>query len=366
MLEKITLINYRNISSFEDFLSETSNVIIAPNSSGKTNFLEAIYYSTIGSSFKAIQYVSELIGPEKDFCRIESIWNSEELEVVVSNIKEKFYRKFSIDKKKVPISKVVGRYPVLIFAPNSVDLVSGEPSVRRSDLDSYLSLIDTQYKQQIERYFNLLKNRNALIKNIRERRSSQSELLYWTTELVKSASIVYSKRRDFFDSIAPTVKSTVEEMEIFLRDNYYLELSLHYLPNLECSKEDFPALLTAKFNENSEKEIAAGKTLYGPHKDDYKLMHGDKNLRYFGSRGQQRLATFLIKISQMTYYFDLFKSYPLFLIDDLMSELDNVNREKVASYLSKQKFQFIISSAERMEVPDSLFNSAKNLSLFAK
>lgn len=364
MLENIQLINYRNIPTFDDSLAETSNVIIAPNSSGKTNFLESIYYSTLGNSFKPIQFVNELIGTERDFTRISTSWSSSNLEVVVSKINDKFYKKFSIDQKKVPVSKVIGKYPVLIFAPNSVDLVSGEPSLRRTDLDDYLGLLDREYQQHIDRYFNLLKNRNALIKVIRERRSNGSELKYWTSELVKSAAIIFRKRKDFFIAISNTVSKTVEEMEIFLKDSYYLELSLHYTPNIDCDPDEFSNILMQKFDENSEKEIAAGKTLYGIHKDDYKFLHGDQNLRYFGSRGQQRLATFLIKISQMTYYFNKFETYPLFLIDDLMSELDNTNRKKVAQYLSNQEFQFVLTSAEELEIPEILLDTSKQLFLF--
>lgn len=363
MLENIQLTNYRNISSFDDSLAETSNVIIAPNSSGKTNFLESIYYSTLGNSFKPIQFVNELIGSERDFAKVLTSWSSNNLEVVVSKINDKFYKKFSIDGKKVTVSKVIGKYPVLIFAPNSVDLVSGEPSLRRTDLDDYLGLLDKQYQDNIDRYFNILKNRNALIKVIRERRSNPAELKYWTTELVKCATVIYEKRVDFFNTIASTVKKTVEEMEIFLKDSYYLELSLHYLPNLDVIPEEFSAALLQKFDENSEKEIAAGKTLYGIHKDDYKFLHGEQNLRYFGSRGQQRLATFLIKISQMTYYFNKYQVYPLFLIDDLMSELDNTNRKKVAQYLSNQAFQFVLTSAEIMEIPEVLLSTSKQLFL---
>ncbi len=363
MLKNIEITNYRNIINFKDSISETSNLIIAPNSTGKTNFLESIYYSALGNSFKPVQHIGEFIGPGKEFSRVQTTWDNDQLELVVSQVKNTFFRKFSIDQKKIPISKVIGRYPVLIFAPNSVDLVCGEPSIRRNDLDNYLSMIDKIYKQQIERYYKVLKNRNALIKQIREGRSNKNELDYWTTELISTAKIIYLKRRDFFDSIALAIKSTVEQIEIFLKDNYYWELELNYIPNIDVATEDFENALSIKFNEGISKEIAAGKTLYGIHKDDYRLLHSGKDLRFFGSRGQQRLATFLIKVSQLTYYYSKFNAYPIFLIDDLMSELDNINRKKIAKYLASEKFQFILTSAEKMEVPDELYNTSKILLL---
>jgi DNA replication and repair protein RecF len=366
MLKKISITNYRNISQLDTELSPNSNLIIAPNSSGKTNFLESIYYSISGSSFHPILNNAEIIGPDAEYCKIEAEWHSDQLEFVASNTNNHLSRKFSINKKRYPINKVMQKFPVVIFAPNSVDLVSGEPSARRNDLDSYLSMINPDYKNFIERYKTLLKNRNALIKQIRDGRSARSELDYWTEELVKYADHIYSLRRDFFNSIQSFITQTAQSLEIFLHDNLYQNLEINFVPNIDSSVEEFKATLSQKFQENREKEIIVGKTLYGIHKDDYYLSLNGKNVRYFGSRGQQRLAAFLIKASQFRYFKNSFDRVPLFLIDDLMSELDKQHRNRIGEYLLAQQFQFVLTSAEKFEISESLFTNSTLLSLGTK
>ncbi|MEO6729247.1 MAG: hypothetical protein ABIM99_04965, partial [Candidatus Dojkabacteria bacterium] len=118
-----------------------------------------------------------------------------------------------------------------------------------------------------------------------------------------------------------------------------------------------------KYQENQEKEIIVGKTLYGIHKDDFAILMNGENLRFYGSRGQQRLGVLLFKLSQSDHYFSIKEIKPIFLVDDLMSELDDQNRLVASDLVSEARNQFILTSADEDEVPEKLRSVSNLISL---
>ena len=189
MLKSITLKNYRNLKTLKTDFSEQGNLIIAPNGSGKTNFLEAIHYSLFGNSFKPLNTSIELIGPEETFAKASTKWDLDNLEVTISNINNTLTRRFLLNKKKFPISKISSKFPLILFAPTTVDLVAGEPQLRRDDMDHYLSVSIPGYKESLSKYKIILRNRNAVLKGIREGKLKRNLLDYWNDEIVKLSEI---------------------------------------------------------------------------------------------------------------------------------------------------------------------------------
>ncbi len=362
MLKKVTLTNYRNLFDINATIDKKSSLIIAPNASGKTNFLESIYYTIFNSSFRPVLNKSEIIGSLGVFAKTKLEFDKNTVELVISQVNGSIKKKMMMNGKSVSSTKLIAEYPIIIFAPNSVDLVSGEPSIRRADLNDFLSMVNPIYKNSISRYEVILKNRNALIKQVRENLAERKELVYWTENLVEEASIIYAIRKEFFETIYPFISEAIKMVGLFNRE--YNELSVVYKPNLES--ENFKETLLNKYLDNIEKEIIVGKTLYGVHKDDYVLELKQNNLRYFGSRGQQRLATMLFKIAQIEFYFSKFNKYPLFLIDDLMSELDVENRAKTSEFLMNSKIQFILTTADVKEVPATILDKSKLIGILSE
>ncbi|MEP7103990.1 MAG: DNA replication and repair protein RecF [Candidatus Dojkabacteria bacterium] len=361
MINQISLKNFRNLDLESIKLSPQSNVIIAPNGSGKTNFIESIYFLVLGKSFKPVENNIQLIGPKEKFFRINlEAENNDSYELVISNEDNRFTRKLSLNTKKIPVSKILDRLPILLFAPNSVDLVANEPGLRRDDLDNYLSMIDSTYRQNTESYQKVLKNRNVLIKMIREGKSSRNELSFWTNKIADLADYIFKTRLKFFKEINEFLDETVIQMKILDLETKITSLYIEYKPNLESEIESFKLNLLNKYEENIDKEIIVGKTLYGTHKDDFSILMNGENLRFYGSRGQQRLGVLLFKLSQSNHYFSLKSTKPLFLIDDLMSELDDFNRVLAADLVLGSGNQFILTSADEDEVPEKL-QSISNL-----
>lgn len=359
MLKKIVLKNYRNLKDLDFDFSEKGNICIASNGSGKTNFLESIYFSVFGDSFRSTENGTEYIGPYENFARITTKWESEILDLILTNVNDHLKKKLTLNDKRILTKETKLKFPLILFAPTSVDLISGEPSLRRNDLDNYLSMIDVDYSNYFEKYKVILKNRNALIKNIKDGKSSRTELTYWTEQLLNLSESIYNKRIEFITEIDVFIKDIANKILFLVREENFTNLTLNYINHLNSEKVNYISNLKLKFSENIEKEIIVGKTLYGVHKDDFSVNLNQKNLRYFGSRGQQRIATFLIKIAQINFLKNRQGKLPLFLIDDIMSELDQVNREKVSKYLRDSELQFIMTTAEANEIPELLKEISK-------
>ena len=358
MLKKIKLKNYRNISEIEIKLNATPTIVIAPNSTGKTNLLEAIYLNVYGSTFKSIENIREVIGADLTYAKVNLEWEDASTEVVVSCIDDYVKKNYFYNSKSTNLSKLSSSHSAIVFAPNSVDIISGDPALRRQDLDNFLSSISKDYHKALSAYSKVLKNRNALLKIIRENKAHSQQLNFWTEKLIENALFIFNERVRFFDAITPFIERVVKEMNIFLKFEDYKFLKLVYMPNVQLAGVDYKASLKAKFDENLNKEIMVGKTLYGVHKDDYSLFIQGKNIRFYGSRGQQRLTTLLIKLAQIQYFKDLTQKDPVFLIDDLMSELDSSNRDNISNYLLSSDVQFILTTAERFEIPENLFEKS--------
>ncbi|MEO6729543.1 MAG: AAA family ATPase, partial [Candidatus Dojkabacteria bacterium] len=248
MIRKISLKNFRNLNLDNVEISDYSNVIIAPNGSGKTNFIESIYFLVLGKSFKPMESITQLIGPKEQFLKIELETQDNDIyETVVSNENQRISRKLTLNSKKIPISKVLDRFPILLFAPNSVDLVANEPGLRRDDLDDYLSMIDSVYRSTIDSYNKVLKNRNVIIKTIRDGRATREELTFWTNKLATLAEYLYKARIQFFKEINVFLQKTVENLQTHDVKSKITTLYVEYKPNLESSIEDFKLNLLKKY-----------------------------------------------------------------------------------------------------------------------
>jgi DNA replication and repair protein RecF len=359
MLEEIKITNYRNIENVETSLSEGINLIVAKNGSGKSNFLESIYYTIFRNSFRPLNTYAEIIKLGSDFAKVETKWDQlHNIELIISNTNNRLTRKVKLNDKQLGLKKAVSMFPVLIFAPHSVDLSNGAPSVRRRDLDDILTLLDPKYVDLLSRYNQVHKNRNALIKAIRDGNSTRNELAFWTSELSRLSAQIFVIRSGFFEDIKPFIQEAFSEIYHDIK-----EFEVVYNPNLKIegnAEHEF----RKKYEENMEKEIIVGKTLYGIHKDDYSFsFDGNKVLKYHGSRGQQRIGSFIFKIAQLKMLKNNTDSDVLLLIDDLMSELDDLHRKNLGEYLINLETQIILTGADIKEIPKHIIESCKRIEL---
>ncbi|BCX13486.1 MAG: hypothetical protein KatS3mg085_018 [Candidatus Dojkabacteria bacterium] len=184
MITQITLKNYRNITDFDSTLKKI-NLIVAPNGAGKTNLLESIFFLFNGTSFKSMRSMLDAVGPNEDFSTVKIILQKNICEMVIiksPNLKKQYKK----NNKKTNLKQIYKILKPVIFSPNSVDLVDGAPEVRRKDLDLFIASFDYQYSDALTRYEKVLKNKNAILKNIRDGNSTIEQLEFWNNELCQN------------------------------------------------------------------------------------------------------------------------------------------------------------------------------------
>lgn len=364
MLHNITLHNYRNIQKASIELADGVNLLVAKNGFGKTNFVESVYYSIFRGSFRPLNSYTELVGIKSEYTMIELDWDGNILKTNIAKI-PKQTRSTLLNTKKPTKKTVFEKFSVILFAPHSVDLVNGEPKIRRDDFDSFISLLEPSYSSYLKEYSTVLKNRNAVIKAIKDGFAKKSELAFWTDRIVDLSSKTSEIRENYINlltEIIPSVSNTLY--------HDVSELTPIYLPNVtKIGSQSFLEAYSNKFIENEEKELLVGKTLYGSHKDDYdfkfKTEYSEEplTLKYHGSRGQQRIGSFLFKMGQAKILREKRDMETLLLLDDIMSELDSTHRNNIAKFLLNEKYQIILTGADINEIPEALTSVAKKIEI---
>ncbi len=357
MIKRISLQNYRNIESLSADFEPGVNIVIAPNGSGKTNLLESIYFLSYNKVFRTIEQVGQLVSHNSELARVEA-------ELDNQSISEKLVTKEGkisalLNKKAVVPSRLGDKIPVLLFAPASVNLVDGDATVRRDDLDTFLSKIDGDYRLTLIEYKKIIKQRNAQIKLIKDGESDYSGMGFWDGKLIDLSHKLYQHRINYIQ----TLNDTSKEVEL----ERYTPVTIIYKEHVDVSGSsdkfsEYMRVLEEKIATGRHKELGAGKSLYGAHRDEISIFMNEMDLRYLGSRGQQRVGAFIYKLTQYSLLKKVKDESPVFLIDDLMSELDTKNREICGRIIVKNVEQSILTSAEETEID----SETKSVSKFVR
>lgn len=355
VLKQIKLTNFRNYLSKEFHFRPETNLIVGPNASGKTNLLEAIYLLATGKNFRVKTTESEAISYKEEIGRVigvvEGVGGVEgemELEVVLTT-GELMGQK--IGKKKFLVNQVskrafdfVGSLKAVYFGPEDLELVTDSPSLRRRYLDAVLSQVDREYARASLSYEKGLRSRNRLLEEMRESGSvDRRRLFFWDQLLIKNGNLVSQKRQDFINFL--------NSREGFGGIGGVGNFGIEY---------DSSAISAERLAQYDEEEIAAGVTLVGPHRDDFKFRiknplqgkqesrnkneNKGRDLSIFGSRGEQRLAILWLKLGEMAFVEEKTKEKPVLLLDDIFSELDVPHRQLVMKITGDK--QTIITTAD--------------------
>lgn len=331
-LNKLSLSNFRSYQSQLFEFKKPTTIIVGPNTSGKTSIIEAANMLASGDSFRANR-IEQMINFEADLSRIKALVEIDdeelELEILLTdgtvNGKKTRKRHFSINSTKRSKAKFTGQLLAVVFKPADMRLIEGSPSRRRNFMDGPLSLVSREYERALKTYSKALTQRNRLLSQIREGEMPRSALTYWTMTILKHGQILQQQRRQFF--------------EFFQTVDFPLEFKVEY---------DLSAITEERLEKYAEREIAAGYTLVGPHKDDLLVRVdlagagiGDrvsktsnfKDVATYGSRGQRRLTVLWLKTCELAFLEAETEQKPILLLDDILSELDEQRRQLVLGLL---------------------------------
>jgi DNA replication and repair protein RecF len=248
---------------------------------------------------------------------------------------------------------------VILFAPHNINLVIGTPQLRREEFDDYCSICDFKYALNLDEYGNVLRNRNRLLKAINEGKAGTSQLPYWNEKLIELGSKIIFQRSEIINSLKPIISRLAKE---YLREELQ-DFDLVYNSKFcgggddtgaDNADDDELKTIMSRFSEklslNIDTEIAAKQTLYGPQKDDYTfILDKQYDLKTFGSRGQQRMITLILKLAMWEHLFFIKETKPIILLDDIMSELDEGNKKILEKIIDKLACQTFITTTHEKD-----------------
>ena len=330
-IKSLELTDFRNYKTLDLEFGKKVNLIIGENAQGKTNLIEAIYMLGFARSFRTARD-TEVISFGENKANIIADVRSENINNKV-NIEIRNEGKFvKCNGKRITKTKeLLDKVYVVIFSPEDLKLVKDVPEKRRKFIDSELSKIKPSYFDSISNYNKTLKQRNAYLKEMEIRRDI---LEIWDNEIAVYGKKVIEKRREFIKLL----EETSSEIHNSISGGKE-KLTLEYEASIK-KEEEYIDILTANF----DKDVAAGTTTKGPHRDDIKICIDGVDIRHFGSQGQQRTAALSLKLAEVILIKKIIGENAILLLDDVLSELDISRQEYLINTL--EDIQMFITAAD--------------------
>ena len=344
---EIRIRNFRNVEEARVCFDGGVNILCGANAQGKTNLLEAIGFTALGKSFRTIH--------EEDMIRFGAESAEVSVDFTASGRKQNITvrmmpgqrRRIEHNKVKVGrVSDVVGVFRTVLFCPEHLSLIKDGPGERRSFLDIAISQLYPVYLKSLQRYNQILKQRNKLIRGAEEDRKTFSDTIeFWSAQLAHEAAVIARYRYRYLKAAATHVGECFLEMtgerempRLTYVGSSKLEAEAH--EDIEATENAYYKLLTSHY----DREIGAGTTLWGIHKDDVEIMINDRSSRLFASQGQQRSLALALKLAEGEVSAAVCGEKPVFLFDDVFSELDSTRRAYLSGKIKDR--QVIITTCE--------------------
>lgn len=346
-IKQLKLYQYRNYPYLSMMFSDTVNIFFGRNAQGKTNILEAIYYTAIGRSHRT-HNDQELIMWEKNQAKVQVDFSRIGVENRLSFLfhKEK-RREIVYNGLKVKLSEAMGAVNVVLFSPEDLMLIKGAPQERRRFLDLEISQANRVYYELLSQYVKIVQQRNAILKKLKEGYGKEDMLDVWDAQLASVAYRIVMKRKEAVDKLS-MLANLMHRRLTQERENLKLSYLVHGMEDGEVWQEKW---YQSSLSKRRRLDILRGSTSIGPHRDDLKIEVNGIDLKTFGSQGQQRTGILSLKLSELEYIKSEIGEYPILLLDDVMSELDYERRSQLLLFI-KDKIQTFITATDRKYFPN--------------
>ncbi|RYL94184.1 DNA replication/repair protein RecF [Sporolactobacillus sp. THM19-2] len=363
ILKSIELTNFRNYDRQKLSFSPMVNVFLGENAQGKTNLLEAIYVLALAKSVRT-SHDKDLIKWDEDYGKIKGRVARRgdifPLELIISG-KGKKARVNHLEKRR--LSEYVGNCNVVMFAPEDLNLVKGSPSVRRRFIDMEMGQIAPVYLHLLSDYQKVLQQRNALLRDeMRQKKGRDSLLDILTESMITLASEIVRRRLSFVSRLnkwSSAIHSEISDGREQLSLVY--ESSVHDV-SIDSEQSKIEEAYKNSYRRLKQRELDRGSTLFGPHRDDLQFFVNGRNVQTFGSQGQQRTAALSVKLAEIELIKEEVGEYPLLLLDDVLSELDDVRKTHLLSVF-RQKVQTFVTTTSIDGLDQSLLDRATLFSI---
>ena len=357
-INKLQLVNFRNYERCTVNFDKMVTVFYGNNGQGKTNILESIFYSAFGFSHRTnkedemVKFSSEGMAVLLDFTKEDG---SHSVRMKRYYDQGKYHKEIKIDGNKTTAKNHYSFLNAVIFSPEDLNIIKGDPGLRRRFMDMEISQTDSVYYELLIRYRRLLKQRNSLLKVIREDNGSQAQLNPWDEEIADTGAQILIKR---LSNIKKLKEICIPVFHILSNQADYMDIKYEMKGNngeLFYPKEEniknIKEFYLKSLNDRRFKDIMQGSTGIGIHRDDLKTYINSLDSKAFASQGQQRCCALALKLSQIEYVKRVSGGYPVLLLDDVMSELDQHRRNQLIHFIN-DKVQTIITVNDKTLIPD--------------
>jgi DNA replication and repair protein RecF len=369
-LTHLSLHNFRNYVRLDLDMPPGVSILQGDNAQGKTNLLEAVYYLATsrsphaGSDRELVNWLAVEQEP-LPYARLvghaTKATSESTIEITLTqqaNNGARYRKQIRLNGVPRRVMDLLGQLNVVLFLPEDIALVTGSPGGRRRYLDAALCQIDSVYCRSLSRYNRIITQRNALLRDLRERGSDSAQLAFWDERLVENGAYLISRRWDALralDELAHDVHGQLTGSAEQLR--------LRYVPSVEmddpaATREAGEAFRT-QLQTIRRRDIAAGMTLVGPHRDDLLFLINGVDSGIYGSRGQQRTAALSLKLAEVKLMRRETGEQPVLLLDDVLSELDEHRRGFLMHTLENGAEQAIITTTDLHTLPQAFLQSSQ-------
>lgn len=369
ILRELKLTNFRNYGSLDMIWDPGINMIRGNNAQGKTNLIEAIAFLSTFNSFRKSP-VAELIKKEREFFLIRSSFISNQTEHIMNvaySEEKKYLLKIDGNAKK-RVAPLIGYLNTVIFSPDDLMLMKGKPEERRRFLDAEIVQTAPESHTIFNRYNKALKQRNNILKEMREGRDLGDVLAAYDRQLAENGAAILIRRKDLLERLQPLVRLAHRRVT-----GGSEELILEYAGGIsgfsekKQSFEQWRDTYLAILAETKAEDLRRGATTFGPHRDDIRFYLNGDDIRRFGSQGQQRTASLALKIGELELMKGQRGEYPVLLLDDVLSELDEHRREalievitgKVQTFVTDTGVQQLFHSCSEYHVENGMITKVK-------
>jgi len=340
-VKELEVINYRNYEKEKVKFSSGTNIFYGKNAQGKTNILEAVSLFSTGKSYRRVPD-RNLIKNGEEFTKISvefEAFNTEKDAEILIDKNKKFIKLCGNNIRRT--SEILGVFKAVLFSPEEMSLISGAPEIRRNFTDMLLSTEKPLYYGILKKYYKVLKQKNNLLKQ--KESNIEKTLSVWNEELAINAAKIMVYRNRLFEEMNPVADKVFAEMTED-KEKFHIK----YIPSIatdDFDEEKLREKIMSNLEKKMQAEIIMGSSLIGIHRDDMEFYINGKNAKFFSSQGQQRTAIIALKMAQAEMIYENHSEYPIFLFDDIMSELDSERRSYISEKISGK--QVIITCTDK-------------------
>ncbi|KUP09971.1 recombinase RecF [Bacillus coahuilensis m2-6] len=343
-IQELSVENYRNYETESLEFENRVNVFLGQNAQGKTNIMESIYVLAMAKSHRTSND-KDLIRWDSEYARIKGRIQKRNgsipLELTISKKGKK--RKLNhLEQSK--LSQYIGNMNVVMFAPEDLNLVKGSPQVRRRFIDMEIGQVSPVYLHDINQYNKILQQRNSYLKQAQQRKKDETMLDVLTDQFIQVAVKIVQKRFQFVHLLEEWAKPIHSGISRNLE-----ELTISYKPSVHVSEDQDWSKMIEVFEERTkevrEREKERGVTLFGPHRDDLEFRVNGRDVQTFGSQGQQRTTALSVKLAEIELIHSEIGEYPILLLDDVLSELDDYRQSHLLNTIQGKVQTFVTTTS---------------------